>query len=73
MPAVKSPPLETDLKAQLEIDPSARAGDDRYADNGKKAAGAEENEEEKPAEEAEASAQGQPSAAETEPRISFFA
>lgn len=46
VPAVKSRPLDSELSALFEIESSARAGDDTYTGNGKKAAGAEENDEE---------------------------
>jgi len=74
IPAVKTPPAETALKAHFEIDASARAGDDSYTGGSKKGAGAEESDEEELTEEPEASAPSQSSgSAAGGLGISFFA
>lgn len=43
MPAIKSRPIDPELTALFDVESSARTGDDTYTGNGKKAAGAEEN------------------------------
>ncbi len=73
IPAVKAPPVEAELTARFEIEAIARAGDDQYTGNGKKAAGAEEDEEEELEEEPEAQAEGQRSGGDSGPSISYFA
>lgn len=45
MPAMKQPAIDPELTAVFDIEASARTGDDTYTGNGKKAAGAEENDE----------------------------
>lgn len=74
--AVKPRPIDPELSALFDIEPSARAGDDTYTGTGKKAAGAEENDEED-AEELEEISADEPSAQSRNERsqsqISFFA
>lgn len=45
LPAVRTPQAEMRAPAIFDIDPSSRPGDDAEQRNGRKAAGAEENEE----------------------------
>ena len=46
MPAIKPRPVDPELTAFFEIEPSARPDEDGYSGSGRKAAGAEESEDE---------------------------
>jgi len=75
MPSWKERPVDTELPALYDVESAARPGDDAYTPHGKKAAGAEENEEEQ-AEGAEESGAPEASAGPGEKpasQISFFA
>ncbi len=77
---VKPRPVDPELTALFDIESSARPGDDTYTGNGKKAAGAEENDEsetEEMAEEIEAASADETSSHDRREgpagQISFFA
>lgn len=76
LPALKTPPPEAALTALFDIEATAKAGDDTYSGSGKKAAGAEEDEElEEEFEEVDESAErGAPAVEERPARsINYFA
>lgn len=77
VPAVKARAIDAELSTLFDIEPSARAGDDTYTRNGKKAAGAEENDDQEEAEALEEFSGSAPStdrhSDNAKGQISFFA
>lgn len=72
--AVKPRPVDAELSALFDIESSARAGDDTYTGNGKKAAGAEEDDQEDAGELEESEEAKSPARQEgSRNQISFFA
>jgi hypothetical protein len=72
-PTVKVRPVGPELTASFDIESAARPGDDTYTRSGKKAAGAEESEEENEEVEAETVEDESDAASTTRGAISIFA
>lgn len=74
MPEAKSRSIDPELSAVFDIESAARPGDDTYSGPGRKAAGAEEDEEELDEEPGTGAEDGSPSPRHSlDTRINFFA
>jgi len=73
MPTVKAPPAESGLSAIFDIEATAKPGDDSYSSARKKAAGAEESEDEQLDTETEAARPLVPSEDGLARSINYFA
>ena len=73
MPTVKAPPAEAGLTALFDIESTSKPGDDSYTGNGKKAAGAEEDEAEDSGAGEETETGAKPAEESPASRISYFA
>ncbi len=51
LPVMKTPPADSDLTRVFDIENSSQPGDDSYSGNGRKAAGGQDDEDDKPLEE----------------------
>ena len=73
MPVVRTPLAESGLTANFDIEAMAKTGDDSYTGAGKKAAGAEENDEDELDMETEDKPSPEYSEGRSSTGISFFA